>query len=670
MSVLPKKELKHLLSQGLREEVFVHLLEHWESVGGITDRYNAVVLLRGEFVRISNDLNLNLIEHPTANHRFSRITAALLDNIDALPNQPISAPPSDIIDASALRVAVEKLAADHAWQYDIFFSFSSKDLNDAKNCCDVLRGYGLRVFFSADDLRERAGHNFGNVIESALKNSRHFLLYCTPNAMDSYWVEWEWEIFFQMCYLPNRRVRQFHIMEGPKFHPSLVPFRCQLIQRAKDAASILSILSSNDLQLSAPLTSPTIDKPAAPRIRPADQAAWDFAVETNSRAAFDWYLEKFPSGFYVEQALDSLDTIELDSIDWEIVEKSGSENAYRRYLSKHPEGQYSMAATAKIREFEKAKDPVQEPISIQEPLVISTTNNSESFVNQPRYQIERALGHGGFSTVYLAWDNKDGCWVAVKVFVKKGGEEARICRLEYEHTKALDHPNIIRVLDHGSHGLAFDYGIEDRPFIVMPFYNSGRLQDRLGKFSEEDLWRVVLDISGALSYIHQCTPPLLHNDIEPSNILITDESGYVLSDFGISMKELPRQSLTAEDNSLRHDGDYVEAPGVGPMAYRAPETFQYRDHRKNQPNTASDIWSFGATLYELATGKVPFGDQGGLYQLMQLKDYGKRLSSVVDPLPGRFTGSINSLVFECLSPDLQERPKAEDLYHWAKSKII
>lgn len=85
-------------------------------------------------------------------------------------------------------------------KYDIFFSFSSKNIEEAQQKVVILRKYGLSVFFSDEDLKKQAGSFFDKTIEKALENSEHFVLFCTPEAMKSTWVEDEYRFFYNHVY--------------------------------------------------------------------------------------------------------------------------------------------------------------------------------------------------------------------------------------------------------------------------------------------------------------------------------------------------------------------------------------------------------------------------------------------------------------------------------------
>lgn len=279
--------------------------------------------------------------------------------------------------------------------------------------------------------------------------------------------------------------------------------------------------------------------------------------------------------------------------------------------------------------------------------------------NHPRYKLQRQLGHGGFSTVYKAWDEQRREWVAVKVFLKSDEEAIRLCRHEFDRTNEFYHRNIIRFNDFG-----VEAGV---PFIVMPCYNKGSMQDYLGEAEEEQIWRLIRDVGGALDYIHNLQPPVLHNDLKPDNFLIADNGDVLLSDFGIS-SELNEKFMRSRD-MLRSDDQAEEIRGKGPLAYQAPELFQYRDQKKMSPVKASEIWAFGACLYEIATGEAPFGEQGGLYQLVAEQYEHQSLREILAPLPSRFSGALNNLIFDCLSLRPWDRPQAKSLHTEAERRL-
>lgn len=278
----------------------------------------------------------------------------------------------------------------------------------------------------------------------------------------------------------------------------------------------------------------------------------------------------------------------------------------------------------------------------------------------PRYKIRQRLGHGGFSTVYKAWDEQRREWVAVKVFLQSDEEAVQLCRREFDRTNDLYHRNIIRFNDFG-----VDMGV---PFIVMPYYGRGSLQDFVGEADEEMLWRLIRDIGSALDYIHNLRPPVLHNDLKPDNFLLADNGDVLLTDFGISA-ELNEKLMRSRDLLRSEDGDMELPRGKGPLAYQAPELFQYQDQQKMPAVKASEIWALGACLYEVATGDAPFGEQGGLYQLVSEQYDRQPLARLLDPLPSRFSGALNNLMFDCLALKTWDRPQAKALFEEAQRRL-
>ncbi len=295
------------------------------------------------------------------------------------------------------------------------------------------------------------------------------------------------------------------------------------------------------------------------------------------------------------------------------------------------------------------------PAAVSSPMVQREDPKLEKIASKRlnnRYELQRELGHGGFSTVWLAWDEINQSEVAVKVFMRQDEEGVRRCKEEFDFTNRMHHNRIIR---------SFEFFVdEDKPCIVMPYYNN-TLQDRMGQINERMLWKVISDIGSALNYIHSLKIPILHNDLKPEGFLIKDDGSFVLTDFGISTELTEKLGIFDQDDSS------VLVKGIGPRAYRAPELFQYGDVLKRNATTSSDIWAFGACLFELATGEPPFGDQGGMYLLMQHKDYGKTVPELVsEPLASRFSPEIVGIIYRCLSFQPSDRPTARQLIEEAE----
>ena len=190
-----------------------------------------------------------------------------------------------------------------------------------------------------------------------------------------------------------------------------------------------------------------------------------------------------------------------------------------------------------------------------------------------------------------------------------------------------------------------DYSIcEGMPYLVMPFCENGSAESLIGKLhNEDDIWKFLADVSAGLSFLHSVNPPIIHQDIKPANILIDSNRNYCITDFGISVK------------SGVEDDRYLDNESSGTTIYMPPERF--KDGYK--PDTSSDIWAFGATAYEILTGDVHFGNQGGEAQLE---------GTPIPPIKEAIPKKIKNIVYACLNADPQKRPSAEYIAEYVRRK--
>jgi tetratricopeptide (TPR) repeat protein/predicted Ser/Thr protein kinase len=217
-----------------------------------------------------------------------------------------------------------------------------------------------------------------------------------------------------------------------------------------------------------------------------------------------------------------------------------------------------------------------------------------------KYIFVRELGRGGMGAVYQAWDTTLARTVAVKVMLDEGLDEHDLERFhrEAQMAGALAHPNIVPVYEigevDGGHYLAMQY-IEGKPPI-------GR------RLPWKDACRIIRDVVRALDEAHRHN--VVHRDIKPHNILVDASGKPYLTDFGLA------KSMKGA-NTLTQTGVVLGTP-----SYMAPEQARGERHRVGK---RSDIYSLGATLYELITGRPPFSGANP-YQTMA-----KVVNS--DPLP-------------------------------------
>ena len=197
-----------------------------------------------------------------------------------------------------------------------------------------------------------------------------------------------------------------------------------------------------------------------------------------------------------------------------------------------------------------------------------------------RYRIERALGHGGMATVYLAHDEELGRPVAVKVLpehlVLDDDFRARFVR-EARLAGRLSHPNIVRVYDAGE--------AEGRPFIVMEYVPGTSLAE-VGRLPVGRVVDVGVQACAGLQHAHDAG--LVHRDVKPANLLVREDGVLKIADFGIAR--------AAESTRQTQAGTLL-----GTAAYLSPEQIAGED-----ATPASDVYALGAVLYELLTGRPPY----------------------------------------------------------------
>ena len=235
-------------------------------------------------------------------------------------------------------------------------------------------------------------------------------------------------------------------------------------------------------------------------------------------------------------------------------------------------------------------------------------------------------------------DDESGMLVAIKIYRPKNAldiEGEQRFRDEYKIVFECRHENLLQPTSFAIYN--------DTPYLVLPYCKNGSSEQLIGKKqTEEEIWKFISDVSAGLAKLHSNQPQIIHQDIKPANILIDNGHNYAITDFGISSKT----------NGMH--GGYYDDENSGTFAYMAPERFG----DNSTPLTESDIWAFGATLYEILTGKVPFGEEGGQNQ----KD-----NSLMPSLSG-LPSSIRNLIYACLQKDPKKRPTAQQIMKAAQAK--
>ncbi|MEX0781768.1 MAG: serine/threonine-protein kinase [Dehalococcoidia bacterium] len=209
-----------------------------------------------------------------------------------------------------------------------------------------------------------------------------------------------------------------------------------------------------------------------------------------------------------------------------------------------------------------------------------------SDVIEQRYRLERLLGTGGMSEVWLAEDTRLGRWVAVKILrdslADRDDELVDTLLQEARVVARLQHPNIVAVYDFGTH--------EGHHFLVMEYvhgYSARQLLQTQGRLTEPEAIRYGVQIATALQYAHEQN--VIHCDVKPENILVNEQGVAKVADFGVAESV----SRTLAPEQMRDV--------LGTVAYLAPEVIQ-----GSAADPRADVYSLGLTVYEMVAGRLPF----------------------------------------------------------------
>lgn len=259
-----------------------------------------------------------------------------------------------------------------------------------------------------------------------------------------------------------------------------------------------------------------------------------------------------------------------------------------------------------------------------------------------RFTLEEYKGSGTFGEVWRAKDSQKNKDVAIKIYISLNRQGCDEFLEEYKIASGLVHENLL---------VTEQYDVwQNRPYLTMKYCAKGSAANLVGKLKptikdERLIWAFIHDVSAGLAYLHNLEPdPIVHQDIKPDNVLMDSNGTFMITDFGISKKV--RNTLRSQSKRA------VEA---GATAYMGPERFS----KQPAPILASDIWSLGASIYELAQGELPFSGMGGI----MLKN-----GAEMPDIEG-WSEDLNNIIHRCLEKEPWKRIKAHEIENFSANKL-
>jgi serine/threonine protein kinase len=263
-----------------------------------------------------------------------------------------------------------------------------------------------------------------------------------------------------------------------------------------------------------------------------------------------------------------------------------------------------------------------------------------------RYRLERPIGTGGFSTVYLATNLRLGNRCAVKILLDEGDRSEFI--REAKIVKDFEHPHVVRILD------VIQPEEEEIPYLVMEFVDGRSLGERLRagqSLNAKELLRLVEQIGSALGDAH--LRGVIHRDLKPDNIIVVEKPGvplhFVLVDFGIA--------ACVNSTKTMRNAVYDQA---GSLFYMSPE--QIRGEFNEDLASRIDVYSFGVILYQLISGRLPYSSTNEAGE--PLTQYALQ-TSILTNSPARLTcldnelilrrAALQELLYDCMRKSPEDR---------------
>ncbi|MCR2819355.1 Stk1 family PASTA domain-containing Ser/Thr kinase [Microbacterium sp. zg.Y1090] len=266
--------------------------------------------------------------------------------------------------------------------------------------------------------------------------------------------------------------------------------------------------------------------------------------------------------------------------------------------------------------------------------------SAEPRVLSGRYRVDEPIGRGGMARVYRGYDLTLGRPVAIKILKRDLAEDSAFrtrFRLEAQAASRMSNPTIVRVYDAGEDAETDpDGSVHPVPYIVMELVDGELLKDLVaaGPLAADTAVRYVDGILEALEYSHRAG--VVHRDIKPGNVMVTDSGQVKVMDFGIARAVSDSSSTVADTTAI-----------LGTAAYFSPE------QAKGEPVDArADVYSTGVVLYELLTGRQPFRGESPVAVAYQHVSETPVPPSEVNPTVPR---ALDAVVLRALAKDPFQR---------------
>jgi len=259
--------------------------------------------------------------------------------------------------------------------------------------------------------------------------------------------------------------------------------------------------------------------------------------------------------------------------------------------------------------------------------------NREQVVLNGRYELQRRVGRGGMAEVFLARDRLLDRLVAIKIlFPEFAADPSFVARFRREAQSAanLNHPNIVGVYDWGKERGTY--------YIVMEYIDGRSVSDILradGPIEAKQAARIAAEVAGALGFAHR--KGVVHRDVKPGNVLITEAGEVKVADFGIA-----RAMTSSSEENLTQTGSVM-----GTATYFSPEQAQGKP-----VDPRSDLYSLGVVLYEMASGKPPFSADSPV--AIAYKHVQEPLPPLRDQVPG-VPAAYEAITVKALAKDADDR---------------